>query len=708
MRKGITIDNSVSPRELILDDTSLVSGGTDSSGIYTVGNELFLDGNMIATSDTHSGIHVESDGLYFGDVRIQDIPPQPTTGLWIPPLQSASSYTPYNYAGLISRYDALMSSHPDYITKETYSETGYGNYSLIHYVLEPESYTKTFYVQAGIHGNEHDAPQTLLRMVEILCDHTNEAGYARMKPLRDNVRFVIIPCVNPWGWDNASMNLPYTDVAGDKVQMNMNRNLDYNQQYGIPQAGTGGDYPWQVAETRHIKSVIESIGVENIDYALDYHDGGTVMQHFWINYNMDGANAPMVRQLVQDLIDYEDENYPQYIDPEKGWVIDYCCDSAGYSSGSSAAFYNVSSGLLGSVCEYIGGYFGYSFNSEQMTRSLRIRANMLIYAYELAEKGWTITEEQGASRFRWDYPFGMTKHGLRADAADERTIVTRQQVYQRWDNLAESYPSIITKSASLGTNEDGDNVYSYTIGNGQKKVLFIGGVLRWSAHHKETEFGIYCLAETLCNTYLRSQSQLLQSLLSGYTIVVIPCIDLVAAPHNNQGLNCSFQNFKKWEIIDGLCKPTSFATNIAKDVPILLSFLNTHNDASFILSGGEDTSGYLYEEPKYETDYMTQFILPMNMSTPSWLTAFSDYLETDRGEDTPNIEHTTGMTFADWAFDNLHIPSIYLNLKLSQMWDERKQYAQSDEASGDGSGYFYRNYETGRRIAAIANIFLSV
>jgi hypothetical protein len=708
MGKGITIDNTMYPRELKREDTSLVSGGTDVSGIYAVGSDLFLDGKKIATSNAQSGLHDESDGLYFGDVKIgQVVPPQPVTGLWLPPEQAASSYTPYNYAGLIARYDALMAAHPNYITKETYSEQGYDGYTLVHYILAPENYSKTFYIQAGIHGNEHDAPQTILRIVEILCDHTNESAYSRMKPLRDNVRFVILPCVNPWGWDNASMNRPYTNEAGEDVMMNMNRNLDYNQQYGLPQAGTGGDYPWQVPETRHIKSVMESIGLKNIDYVVDEHDGGNVMQHLWMNYNMDGANGPMIRQLVSDLLAYEEENYPQYKDPEKGWVTDHCADSAGYSTGTTPAFGNVTAGLLASSCEYIGGYFGYSFNAEQMTRSLRIRANLLIYAYELTEKGWSINEEEGATRFRWDYPRSMTRNGLRLDGADSRTIVTRGQVYDRWDALAQNYPSIVTKSASLGTNADGDNVYSYTIGNGAKKVVFIGGVLRWSAYHKETEFGIYCLAENLCDPYLRNQSPLLQSLLSGYTIVVLPCIDLTATPHHEQGLNCAALSYKKWEIVDGVCKPTSYATNTAKDVPILLSFLNAHNDAELILGGGEDTSGYLYEEPKYTTEYMTQFILPMNMTAPAWLDDFADYLETERGEDAPSIERTTGKTYADWAFDNLHIPALYLNLKLDQTWDERKQYAQGEEAAGSGGGYFYRNYETGRRIAAIVNIFLS-
>lgn len=714
MAKGAIIDNGNTPRVLEFNDTELVSGGNGTQGIYADGDDLFLDGNVIATSDDKTGINVVDGQLYFGDVPISEVPPTPVTGLWIPPAQSASSYTPYNYAGLIARYDALVSSHPGYITKGTYSEQGYGGYTLYNYTLAPENYTKTYYIQAGIHGNEHDAPQTLLRIVEILCDHTNESAYRRLKPLRDNVRFVIIPCVNPWGWDNATMNRPYVPDAGDNTNMNMNRNLDFNQQYNLASSGSGGNYPWQVPETRHIKSVLESIGFANIDYAVDYHDGGDVNEHLWINYNMDGPNGPMVRELVQDLLDYEDENYPQYKDPQDGWVTFHCADASGYSTGTTSAFGNVSAGVPSSVCEYLGGYFGYNFDSEQMTRSLRIRANLLIYAYEMVGKGWTIDEEQDAEYFRFDYPRGMTRQGLRKDGVDtttSQTVVTISDVYSRWDELVTKYPSYVSKSASLGKNSDGVDIYSYTLGSGAKKVVFVGGSLRWSAAHKETEFGAYVLAENLCDSGLVSQSALLTALKTGYTIVVLPCINVVAggntAGYREIGLNCSALTYGKWELVNGVCKPTSYATATAKDIPILLSFLNAHNDALLVLSGGEDTSGYVYEYPKYETEYMTQFILPLNMSTPSWLTDFADYLEDERGEDAPDIENTDGKTFADWVFDNLSIPAIYLNLKRDGMWDARKQYAEESERAGNGSMYFYRNYETGRRIAAIVNIFLS-
>ena len=168
-------------------------------------------------------------------------------------------------------------------------------------------------------------------------------------------------------------------------------------------------------------------------------------------------------------------------------------------------------------------------------------------------------------------------------------------------------------------------------------------------------------------------------------------------------LNASYSSYAKWQIVNNKCAPTNYALNTAHDVPIFLSFLQAHQDALMLLSGGEDTSGYAFETPKYTTEYMTQIILPMNQSLPQVVQDYLVHLENDRGEDAPIIEHTTGKTFGDYAYDNYKIPTFYVNLKVSNMWKERRSMGQSGYSDSD---YMYQNYETGRRIANIANLFL--
>ena len=86
------------------------------------------------------------------------------------------------------------------------------------------------------------------------------------------------------------------------------------------------------------------------------------------------------------------------------------------------------------------------------------------------------------------------------------------------------------------------------------------------------------------------------------------------------------------------------------------------------------------------------------------------YLERERRRKPhPDIVSTDGKTFMDYAFyDNMNIPALYLNLKLDGTWDARKQYARRKSRLVQGAEYFYRSYETGRRLAAIVNIMLAV
>ena len=824
MAKGITIESG-SPRTLNLEGVEVATGGSaNQAGLYAVGDKLYLDGEEIADASGVTGLLISDGELTFngdavGGGDTPPTPPTPTSRLWIPPAQAAVARNQWNTKQYIALYDALMTSsnYPGVIKKYEYRETqdgtkrlsngssyhdvpnmvpsfvevqsgayndgngaGCEGVPLYHYEFTPSGgYTKTYILEACIHGNEHEASQTLYRMMDIICNHANESAYSRFAQIRDNVRLIVTPVVNPWGHDRGStvvggeitvngqgyMNTNYTDwdghstkvVKGETVyrNINTNRNVDFTHDFAINSGtGDGGNYPWQLAENRHIKATVERIGPKNIDYLFDYHDGGDPPKHFWFNYNMDGPNAAVSRQLLDDLIAYEEDlrlatgtdyrrpngtDYQgEHYDPDEfGYIHPNVADQGGYSTGTVAAWAGITLGIPASSPEYIGGIFGYptsgNFTSEQKTRSLRIRGNHLIYAYELCGKGWTIGESADAKYFHYDYGKGMTRQGMRADdvTLPDNTMIydgveyiqnynrtTIAQVYDRWDALVAASPTYVTKSASLGHNYGGRDIYSYSLGNGSKKVLFIGGCMRWGAAHKETEYGMYLLAEYLCDDYIVNQSAFLQRLKQDYTIVVIPCIDIVAGGNQSgiheSGLNTNGTDVTssraKWTISNGKCVPKSYnnTSSPAVDVDIFTAWVAANTDALILVRGGEDTSGYALEVKKYETDIMTQFILPKNATAPDWLAGYCAHLEEDRGEDTPDVDHTNGRTSGDYLYDNYvienrHIPTVYVNLKVSNKWAERRQYAQAND---NAEHYMFRNYETGRRIANIVNIFL--
>lgn len=891
MAKGITIEAG-SPRTLNLEGVEVATGGNaNQAGLYAVGSKLYLDGEEIADASGAIGLLISNGELTYNGEAVgggTPTPPAPTSRLWIPPTQTGTgSRNRYTYREYIANYDALMTSsnYPGTIKKYEYRETqdgtitlengrgashvvpnmvpsfteaqsgafndvsgaGYGNTPLYHYEFTPSGgYTKTYILEAGIHAGEKDAPQTLLNMMTIFCNKCNENAYARLRPLRDNARFIVIPVVSAYShdhWGNVGdlgrndgyNDVYYTDWNGESKHLNPNRNGDFNHEYALS-SGNAGNYPWQIAETRHIKAIVERTGPKNINYLFDFHDGGGVNKHFWFNYNMDAPTAQMTRQLLADIIEYEesliaqggydyrcpldykvymssngtdrisipftwDDTYVhrtrqklqftvtsenvtnlnahkiifggssylvydvyrsrsgvanvqaklntdtevitkgstkkeciitgsnQYQNPydlevgdvitayvvpqadSHGWLHPNVADQGGYSTGTINAWAGIGLGIPASGPEYIGGIFGYNFNDAQATRSLRNRINLLIYAYEYNIGGWRVNEAADADYFHWDYGKAMTRQGLRKDAVDftaSYTLLTIAQVYARWDALTAANPTYITKSASLGQNSGGTDIYSYTLGNGSKKVLFLGGTMRWLAKNTITEFGMYLLAEYLCDDYIVNQSAFLQRLKNDYTIVVLPCIDVNAGGAGTKiGLNSMPGSLNKWKISDAKCVPTDYGSG-CEDVGVFTNWIAQQTGALIMLSGGEDTSWQASETPRpdtqegYTTSYMTQFILPKNV-TLDWLDGYCNHLEDDRGEDAPDVDHTNGKTSGDYAYDNIGIKTVYMNLKVSNMWSERKQYAQAND---NEERYMYRNYETGRRIANIVNIFL--
>ena len=616
-----------------------------------------------------------------------------TSDFWETPSQSASVRKPWSYAELIAKYDELVAANPGYITKHEYQTQTDTGYTLYHYEFVPENYQKTIYLQAGVHGNEMDAKQTLLRICQIIANETDQVKYGAFREIRKKARIIVVPCISPYGHDHSSMNIPYT-YNGEEVTagLNANRNYDYVHQYAIPQAGVGGDSIWCVAETQHVRDLINSIGAENIDFAIDFHDGEDVQKHWWINYPCDSTYKDVVVGLLAHLNDKYNVENP---------VMPDCKDTT--TTGTAAGYFGHSLGIAGGVCEWIGGIFGYDFSQKQMTMSLDVRGNLIIKAFLSDVKGWKINESTNAQYWHWDFPKSLTSKYLRKDGTEDRSKVTDAMIYERWDALAAKYPSYITKSERLGYDVTGtQGIYTYTLGSGSKKVLYVGGVMRFGGTHKIDEYTMYLIAEYLCNSYIVNQSPLMQRLKQDYTIVVLPFIDNIAANNSTQrdaGLNNTCVDRQKWTITDNKTVPTDFALTV-HDVPIIKSLIDGNTGLKCIVSGGEIMSGYSLNPPDYTTDYETQIVIPKNAQISSAANAYANHLTTDRNEDV-SIENTQGYTFGDYAYDQYGIPVYFVQLKTSKKWTELADYHTQTEED-----YQYLNYETGRRMANIINLFL--
>lgn len=705
---GLNVRNGA----LYFNDT-LISGSIGDVGLYARPNrDLYFNGEKIASGNINNpvGLYHSQSKIFFDGVEVGSggggDPVDPSgefssEGYWIPPVQPANPEgKDWTYATIISKYDELSTLEPK-LTKHRYNDnlgnailTGSGSYELYHYVYEPEDYDKTLFLQAAIHGSEKDGRLTLYRMMQILFTLRDTTGYKAWQQIYDRCRLIIIPVVSPYGNDISGMNIPY---EGAQYGLNLNRNMDFNQQYALASSGVGGFEPFEVNEVRHIRDVVDLYGAETIDYAVDFHDGPGVSMHYWINYGVDSPN----RTLVNDFVQYLVRTYvPVGVTP----IIPECKDNP--ATGIVMGYFAKSLGVTASTNEWIGGIWGYSFDSTHLTHSLAIRSNMLFIALNNDVKGWNIRESENAEYFHFDYPRAFTRDSIRKEEAGAETKVPDSKIRARWDTLQAKFPALISKSSVLGVNATGDNVHSYTFGSGATKVLYVGGVMRYGGTHKIDEFAIYQLIEYLCSDYIVSQSRFLQDLRNNYTIIVLPFIDNAAtnlAGISAAGLNNTALSRQRWVIDSGTNKtiPASNEHGTGNyGVQIIKSIIDSNTNLKCIVSGGEFTTGYGgNDQTEYTTDFQTHFVVPKNMMFNA--ADYANHLTVNRDENVV-VENTKGFTFGDYAYDQFGIPVYFVQLKVSNRWSEL-----SADHGITSDAYLYSNYEAGRRMANIVNLFVN-
>ncbi len=114
----------------------------------------------------------------------------------------------WSYPELIEHlYEPLRKKYPDYITRKSIGFDSSGEYEMWAYEFTPKSYTKTVYVQSGVHVIETDAYFGLARLLTMIADRTDE----RLSYIRDNVRLLVIPVVSVWG---ISKRGSYAEIMG--------------------------------------------------------------------------------------------------------------------------------------------------------------------------------------------------------------------------------------------------------------------------------------------------------------------------------------------------------------------------------------------------------------------------------------------------------------------------------------------------------------
>ena len=331
--------------------TITVNGYTDSGVIYTA---------IIASDSTQK--YANERNSYMMPVPLKYCESHAT-------YEAGTSYlTKYPYSTISEMFSALATANSDYITETTLGKDQSNTYDIKSYVLDaPTSLSSgqtsavtsekpIFIITSGLHGLEPDAVHTVYHFMQDVTEHYYENE--QLQYLHDNVKFVIIPICNPWGYVNQNY------YNSRDVDINKNFECGYRTN-GTEHTGTAAD---SEAETQHMKLVfdeypkaifhLECHGKYGVDTAFNKTIWFSLMQTLkseLIELNANKLNSQIGRRLYE--LGYSTNN-------STGGYITYF-GLNGRPKDYTGTKYGILSGTMeGTGCIY--GESGYSVNTQKI------------------------------------------------------------------------------------------------------------------------------------------------------------------------------------------------------------------------------------------------------------------------------------------------------------------------------------------------------
>ena len=204
------------------------------------------------------------------------------------------------------KYDELASKYPDYISKTLLGKDSTDTFDIYKYEFRPQRSKTlngteykgfpTIILTSGIHGdgsNAGDRPNIVCALYYFLKDVCeNWTKQECLEYVRWNLNIIVIPVVNPWGFDNKDRR--------NGRQVDINRNFDLNWIQGVLGSNVyGGEAPFSEKESQYIRDLVN----ENKDaiFFCDFHTtGGIQTQDKMIYFDM--SNNSILFNPANDLI----------------------------------------------------------------------------------------------------------------------------------------------------------------------------------------------------------------------------------------------------------------------------------------------------------------------------------------------------------------------------------------------------------------------
>ena len=190
-----------------------------------------------------------------------------------------------NYATVISAYDALVTSYPEYLTSSELGLSSDGR-TIYGYNFKPrrtnfynglkKKLPKILLISAQ-HGFEKSSVYGIYYFLRDLLGKYEES--TTLAYIHDNLELMIIPVCNPYGFDN---NL-YVNANGVNINRNYLCSAWHESEPGTTEYG--GPYPFSEPESQIVRDLVLN-NLESLAF-IDYHTNGSgsVSEHKKINWH---------------------------------------------------------------------------------------------------------------------------------------------------------------------------------------------------------------------------------------------------------------------------------------------------------------------------------------------------------------------------------------------------------------------------------------
>lgn len=294
---SVKVNDTVIPLTVITNKTEIE--GAMSSGTVTAHG--FTDSGIEFTSN----VGQTSSCQQYLDVRNTYIAPVPSGYC-----ESKVAYNTngthylnkYNFATMTEMFTALATANPDYVTEKTLGKDASNTYDIKSYVLDaPTTISSgyasamnkkkpTFIITSGLHGVEPDAVHEVYHFMKDLCENHMESEH--LEYLRNNVRFVIVPISNPWGYVNQTYN--------NSNDVDLNKNFAHG--YRTNGTANTGANAYSEAEAVLLKGVFDENkdAIFHLECHGKYGEDTSISQTIWFSL-MRSLNSELI-ELCSDTI----------------------------------------------------------------------------------------------------------------------------------------------------------------------------------------------------------------------------------------------------------------------------------------------------------------------------------------------------------------------------------------------------------------------